>query len=147
MEKYRLIHPSTWNSQKTDKLYKKVVFKTSNNEGQWLSELYSTQSVFRSHYRKRILRQSLKISLRRWSWESRKTKVAQVWKTEYNIRRSCTERKFQRSTEDAPQVFNPMLIIQSMWGHHRRLGKETHKGIKRNTLWCSHRGRNSACYL
>lgn len=41
------IYPSTWSSQKElEKIYKTTVFKTSVNEGQWLFELYFTETGF-----------------------------------------------------------------------------------------------------
>ena len=87
------------------------------------------ESVFRPQSREGELRQSLKNSLRQWSWESRETKVVQGQKT-VQCRKKLL-RESQRSTEASSSRIPPgtdhiYLCEETTWG----LGKKHVKQLK-----------------
>ena len=70
------------------------------------------------------------LGLRRWSWESRRTKETRVLMTEFWKERSA-QRENSGYLQSPSWVFK-LLIVTCMWGNYLRLGKN-HQRIRGNS--------------
>lgn len=129
MEKQRWDSPFCLKQTK----YIKQLFLRSVNEGQWLSELYSIESVFRPQSREGLLRHSLKIIWDDGVESPGRPRWLKIEK-QSTVQEGAAQRELHRFTEGPPQIFHSAPIILFLWRNYLRLGKETYKDIKSNIL-------------